>query len=219
VKRGVLGNGRTPCLQLLPLHVEDVVQLGQICVGDARGGDTGDRGLEHAAHVHQLVLQIVAIAEDGRQRRDEALDVEFARERPLPVPRYQQADRFQRAERVADRSAADAELLGERALGGERLVGRERAVEDQDADPLCNFLRNSGLLDWRNEAGRGATERALGGCRPLDTPPGRCQTSRSNWFDHRASVSRGTGAGWGSDGGQTPVTTRLNPLSRRITGV
>ena len=92
-----------PAFELPPLRVEDALQVGEVLVGDARGGDTGHRRLEHAADVEQLVLQIVTIREDRRQRRDQAVDVQLARERALPVPRLEQADRFERAERVADR--------------------------------------------------------------------------------------------------------------------
>ncbi len=49
-----------PGLELLALRVEDALQVGKVLVGDARGRDARDGGLEHAAHVQQLVLQLVS---------------------------------------------------------------------------------------------------------------------------------------------------------------
>ena len=61
-------------------------------------------------------LQVAAIGQDRRQRRDEAIDVELARERALAVARFEQADRLEHAQGVANRAAADAEARGEQAL-------------------------------------------------------------------------------------------------------
>ena len=98
VKRRVLDDGRLAGLELPALRVENALQVGQVLVGDACGRDARDRGLEHPPHVQQLVLQIVSVAQDGRQRRDEPIDVELLGKRALAVTRDEQSDRLQARE-------------------------------------------------------------------------------------------------------------------------
>ena len=136
----------------------------EVLVGHARGRDARDGGLEHAAHVEQLVLQIGAVAQDGGQRRDEPVDVQLLRKRALAVARDEQTDRFERPERVADRPAADAEPFGERALGGQRPAGRERPVENQHADAVGDLFGDPGLSD-RLDQGEFARRRSGGASR------------------------------------------------------
>jgi hypothetical protein len=85
VKRGVLDDRGAAGLQLAALRVEDALQIREVIVGDPRGGGAGDGGFEHQPHVEELVAQIVLIGEDRRERRHQAVDVELAGERALPV--------------------------------------------------------------------------------------------------------------------------------------
>ena len=92
------------------------------------------------------------MGEDRRERHDEAIDVELARKRPLPVPRLDETDRLEHAERVAHRSAADAEPLREVALARQRTSGGIRAVEHQHADAVGDLFGKPRLADRNDEA-------------------------------------------------------------------
>ncbi len=197
VKSRDLGDGGSAGLELLALRVEDALQVGKVLVGDARGRDARDRGLEHEAHVQQLVLQFVMVAQDGSQRRDEPVDVELLRKRALTVARDEQADGLQRTERVTDRSAANAEPFGKCAFGGQSLACREGAVENQYPDAVSDLFghpRLSDRFDQTRVAGAGPPPR---GGEALDTMAPGCQTRPSNWFDHWYSVARRQSAGMG----------------------
>jgi len=85
---------RSPGLEPLALRLEDALQLGQILSRDASGRNAGDDRLEHAPDVHQLVLQFEAVAQDGRQRRDQPVHVEFLRKRALTVACHDETDRL-----------------------------------------------------------------------------------------------------------------------------
>jgi hypothetical protein len=170
------------------LSVEDALQIVDV-FAVARRRDARHGGLEHTAHVQQLVLQIVAVAEDGGQRRHQPVDVQLLRKRALTVPRDEQTNRLERTKRVADRPAADAEPFGERALGGQRPPRRERAVENQHADAVGDLLGDARLSDWLDEAELGAGGAPPGGVAALDSPGSGCQTHPPNWLDHRATLT------------------------------
>src|SRR5438093_1758826 len=189
MKRRVLDDGRPAALELLALRVENPLQVGEIFTGHARGRDAGHGGLEHAAHVQQLVLEIVAVAQDRGQRRHQPVDVQLLRKRALAVTRREQTDGFQRAERVADRPAADAEPSGELALGEERRAGGEGAVENQHSDAVGALLgdtRLSDRLDHERLSLRGPLPGTAG---PLGTSRNGCRTHRPDGFDHRATLT------------------------------
>src|SRR5207247_7378841 len=182
-------DGRPAALELLALRVENPLQVGEIFTGHARGRDAGHGGLEHAAHVQQLVLGIVAVAQDRDQRRHQPVDVQLLRKRALAGTRGGQTDGSQRAERVADRPAADAEPSGELALGGQRQACGEGAVENQHSDAVGDLLgdtRLSGGLDHERLSLRGPLP---GTARPPDAPQNGCQTHPPDWFDHRATLT------------------------------
>jgi hypothetical protein len=69
------------------------------------------------------------------------------------VPHFEQAHHLEDPEGVADRSAADAELLREQAFGGERPTGGEGSIEKAAADPIGDLLGNSRLLEGRDQLG------------------------------------------------------------------
>lgn len=196
VKSRDLDDGRSARLELLALRVEDALEVGEVFFGHARGRDARNGGLEHAAHVQELVLQLGMVDEHGSERRDEPVDVELLGKRALTVPCDEEADGLQRTERVANRPAADTEPFGEGAFGGESLARRERAVEDQHANAVGNLFGDPGLSDRPHEtsvAGAGP-----GGGQPLDTldtPETGCQSLASNWFDHWFSLTRSQNAG------------------------
>ena len=142
-----------PVFELLPLRVEDALQVGEVLVGDAGRRGARDGGLEHAAHVQQLVLELGTVAQDGRQRRDEPVDVELLRKRALSVARDEEADGLESPECVANGAAADAELFGERAFGGQCLAHGEGAVKDQQPDAVGDLLGHARLSDRHDQAG------------------------------------------------------------------
>ena len=209
VKCRVLSNGRSPRLQLPALRLKEAFQLCQVLRGDARGGDARNGRLEHPSHVEELLLQIAAVAQDRRERRDKPVDVELLRKRAPAVARDEQPDGLQRPERVANRAAADAEPLGKWPLGWQGPPRREGAVQNQQANAVGDLFANtrlSGRLDppgigsiggggrrgrvaarpdWPALAGRSV----LADRPALDTRASGCQNSASNWLDHWASVA------------------------------
>ena len=197
VKSRVLDDGRSAGFELFALRVEDALQVGKVLVGDARGRGARDGGFEHAAHVQQLVLQFITVAQDGSQRRDEPVDVELLRKCALTVARDEQADGLQRTERVADRPAADAELFGKCAFGGQSLTRRERAVENQHPDTIGDLFGHPRLSDRLYQTRVAGAGRPPGGDKALDTTARKSQTRPRNWFDHWYSVARRQSAGMG----------------------
>ena len=208
VKGRVLDDSGSPHLEFAPLGLDDALQVGQVVVGHAEGRGARHGGLEHPAHVQELVAQVVAVGQDRRERRHEPVHVELARERALPVAGLEQADRLEQAQGIADPPAAHAEALGEQALARQRLAGRQGAVEDQHANAIGDFLGDARLLDWPDQA-HGAIGGAAPGspCGPRRTAsrgvvsiPGHapsmaldrlqqgCHTFCLNWLDHWASV-------------------------------
>ena len=170
VKCGVLDDGRSTGLELPPLGVENSLQIGKIFVGRARGCRAGYRRLEHATDVHEFILKIVSVSHDRGERRDQAIHRQLSRKSPLPVPRLEQADRFQSAQRVADRSAAHTEPLAQKAFRRHWLTRRKRAIQDQHADPVSHLFGDTRLLNRLDEpsvAGAGT-----GGA--LDSAPRGC---------------------------------------------
>ena len=137
---------------------------------DARGGDARNGRLEHAAHVEELLLQVAAVAQDRRERRDKPVDVELLRKRALPVARDEQPDGLQRPERVTDRPAADAEPLGKWPLGWQGLPRREGAVQNQPANAVGDPFADTCLSGRLDPAGIGS----IGGRRAEGS--GRCAT-------------------------------------------
>jgi hypothetical protein len=190
MKRGVFDDGGAAGFELAALGVDDALQVGEVVFGDTQRGSAGDGRLEHAADVEELVAQIVPVGEDRRQRRDQPVDVELTRKRPLTVTRFEQADGFEHAQRVADGATADAEAGCQEALARKRAAGGKGPVENQDADTIGDFLGHARLFDRLEEPGRtvrGAVPRE----RPrLDSLHGGCQTARLNWSDHWASVAQ-----------------------------
>ena len=156
---------------------------------DARRRDPRDGRLEHAAHVQQLVLQIVAVAQDRRERGDQPVDVELLGKRALAVARDEQTivSSVRNASRIDPRLTPNRSASG-RSAGSGWPAGK-RAVENQHPDAVGDLLRDPRLSDRLDQRGTGAGGTAPGGRRALDTPRGGCQTRPSNWFDHRASFN------------------------------
>jgi len=186
---GVLGDRRLSAPELAALRQEDPLQVGQILPGRARGGRARDRGLEHAPDVHELVLQVASLRQDGGERRHQALDRQLFREGALPVAHFEQTESLEHVKRVANRATAHAEALGKLSLGRQRLTWPERAVDEEPPDPIGDLLGEPGLLERPNEPGFAAATAGTS----LDRLVPGCQTGRRTWFDHCATLQRGAG--------------------------
>lgn len=184
VKGRVFDDGRLTGRESAALCTEKALQFRDVLVGDAGRRDPRDSGFEHATHVHQLVLEIALIGENGRQRRHETIHGELPRKRPLAVAHLQQSEDLEHPQRIANRAAADAEAAGEHTFRGQRPALRERAIENQLPYPIGDFFGNPRLFN-RLDQSRFTRAGATAG-RPirLDTRTSGWHTEPPDWLDH-----------------------------------
>ena len=147
MKRRVFDDGQLTRFELATLRVENPLEVDEILLGDPGGRHAGHGGLEHPPHVQQLIFEVVAIREDGREWRHEPIDVEFLWKRALPMPADEQPDRLEHAQRIPDRATTHAEPLGKLSLSGQRLPRRERRIENEHTNTVGNLFRNARLSD------------------------------------------------------------------------
>jgi hypothetical protein len=99
-------------------------------------------GLEHAAHLEQVVQRARLRAEQMHHRRERRLSRETCHERTLALRSLDDAARPQQLEPLSECGARDAELFREAPLGRQRLTGFEHPVNDQTFDALGNDVRH-----------------------------------------------------------------------------
>jgi hypothetical protein len=121
------------------LSGEDLAELGQLRVADARGGQRGERRLDEATELDD-VGDAVATGDEAVQRPDEVVRRDPADERAATRVCFDDAEQLERAERLADGGARDLELLGESALRRELVARPELALLQEGLDLLDNAL-------------------------------------------------------------------------------
>ena len=115
-------------------------------VGDraAAGGDPGHLALDGGARLLEVLERRRRVGEQVLHRLADLVD--HAPDRGLRDPRapamadLDEPDRLQRLHRLADRRAADAELLHELALGRQRLPQADGAALDQLEQPAAHLI-------------------------------------------------------------------------------
>ena len=118
---------------------EDLAQLRDLCVADARRRKGGERGLDESAELDD-VRNAVAAGDEAVERPGEIVRRDLADERAATCARLDDAEELERAQRLTDRGAGDLELVGERALRGQLVSRMELALLQERFDLLDDAL-------------------------------------------------------------------------------
>jgi hypothetical protein len=121
------------------LRGEDLAELGQLRVADARGGQRGKCRLDEAAELDD-VGDAVTAGDEAMQRPHEVVGRHLTDERAAAGVGLNDAEELERAQRLADGGTRDLELLGERAFGRELIAGPELALLEERLDLLDDAL-------------------------------------------------------------------------------
>ena len=121
------------------LRGENFAQLGQLCIGDARGCERSERGLDESAELDD-VGDAMSARDKAVERSHQVVGSDLADERAAARPRFDDAEKLECSQRFADRGARDLELLREGAFGRELVARSELAPLEKRLDLLDDAL-------------------------------------------------------------------------------
>ena len=94
---------------------EDLPELGELRLGDALGGERGDRRLDQPAELDDVGERVPA-RHEVRERPREVIRRGLTDKGATAGAGLDDPEKLERAERLADRGTRDLELLGELPL-------------------------------------------------------------------------------------------------------
>jgi HAD superfamily hydrolase (TIGR01509 family) len=121
------------------LRREDLAQLGDLRVADARRSQRRERRFDQAAKLDD-VGNAVAARDQAVERSNEIVGRDLTDEGAATGPRLDDAEELERPQRLTHRSPRDLELLRERALGRELISRPELALFQERFDLFDDAL-------------------------------------------------------------------------------
>jgi hypothetical protein len=121
------------------LRGEDLAELGELGLGDALGGERGDRGLDEAAKLDDVGERMPA-RDEARQRSREIVRRGLTHERAAARPCFDDPEELERPEGFANRRPGYLELLGELPLGRKLVAWPQIALLEKALDLLDDSL-------------------------------------------------------------------------------
>jgi len=121
------------------LRGEDLAELGQLRVADARRGQRGECRFDEATELDDIG-DAVATGDQAVQRPHEIVRCHLTDERATTGVGLDDAQQLERAQRLPDGGARDLELLGKCTLGRELVARPELALLQKGLDLLDDAL-------------------------------------------------------------------------------
>ena len=137
------------------LRRKDSPELGELCLGDALGGEGRDRGLDQAAELDDVGERVATRDEPGERTR-QIVRRSLPYESAAAGAGLDDAEQLERPQRFTNRRPRDLELLGELSLGWELIAGAKVALLEQTLDLLDDPLIETNATD-RLDDGQGLT--------------------------------------------------------------
>jgi len=137
------------------LRREDSPELGELCLGDALGGEGRDRGLDEAAELDHVGERVATRDEPGEWTR-QIVRRSLPDEGAAAGAGLDDAQELERPQRFTNGRARDLELFGQLSLGWELIARAKVAFLEETFDLFDDPLIETAATD-RLDDGQGLT--------------------------------------------------------------